>query len=327
MKICFYCHIKRPELLQIIDFYNQDIKILKEIDPSMKIATRFSEIDWKADLIFVWWWTYAFFPVIITRLLGKKIVITGTFNYRCPGVERDYFKRPLWQRFLIKNATRWATKNIMVSQKELKEMSGDWKFSNYCYSPHCVDTEKYKPSGKKREDYFFIVCGLDKSSVIRKCLYETIDAVEILVKKGKAPKLVIAGRCIDAYDDVKEYINKKNLNANIELLGEISEEEKIRRLQDCKCYLQPSRYEGFGLAIAEAMSCGCNIITSDTGEVSNVVGETGIVLNETNANTIAEAMLQVENVPSDSMDTRNRVERLFPIKRRKEEIKNILNAL
>lgn len=328
MKISFFCHIDRAELLNLIDFYNQDIKILKEIDPDMKIATRFNEIDWNADVIYIWWWTYAFYPVIKAKLKNKKVVITGTFNYRCPGVDRDYFKRPLWQQKIIKYATRFADKNIMVSKKEMNEISADWHFNNFIYSPHCVDTAKFCPSKEGiRKDYLFTICGLDSLSVERKCLYELIEAIDIFKKKGEKIKLVIAGRKSNAFDDVKAYIQHHNLCNEIELIGEISEKEKIKRLQECKCYVQPSRYEGFGLAIAEAMSCGCYILSSDVGEVSNVVGDSGVLLKQMDAQSIADGLEQLLMKRGNNESARFQVINKFSIERRRKELHQILNSL
>ena len=80
--------------------------------------------------------------------------------------------------------------------------------------------------------------------------------------------LNIAGHKGDAFDEVKKYISEKGLNAYISILGEISEKEKLCYLKSCRFYLQPSRYEGFGLAIAEAMSCGTVVVTTDVGRSS-----------------------------------------------------------
>lgn len=72
MKICFFCKISDKSKLFIVEFYNQDIKILKKIDPSLTIATKYSEIDWSADVIFVWWWTYAFFSCSCFKAVEEK---------------------------------------------------------------------------------------------------------------------------------------------------------------------------------------------------------------------------------------------------------------
>lgn len=116
MKICFFCKISDKSKLFLVEFYNQDINILKKIDSNLTIATKYREIDWSADVIFVWWWTYAFFPVFISRLLRKKLVITGTFNYKCPMAASDYYRRPLLEKLLIKYSIKYANVNILVSK-------------------------------------------------------------------------------------------------------------------------------------------------------------------------------------------------------------------
>lgn len=143
MKICFFCRISDKSKLFLVEFYNQDINILKKIDSNLTIATKYSEIDWSADVIFVWWWTYAFFPVFVSKLLGKRLIITGTFNYKCPMAASDYYRRPLLERLLIKYSIKYANKNILVSKNEYEQIYKDWNLKNMIYSPHCIDTIKY----------------------------------------------------------------------------------------------------------------------------------------------------------------------------------------
>lgn len=58
---------------------------------------------------------------------------------------------------------------------------------------------------------------------------------------------------------IQSIINKYGLNDSIELIGEVSEEEKIAFLKRSKYYFQLSLYEGFGLAALEAL-CASNIL-------------------------------------------------------------------
>ena len=63
-------------------------------------------------------------------------------------------------------------------------------------------------------------------------------------------------------------------------------------------YLQPTRYEGFGLAILEAMSCGAPVVTSPCGAVPEVVGDTALLVDGASPPNIAEGILQYLGDPS-----------------------------
>lgn len=328
MKICFFCKIKDRKLLETVEFYKQDIDILKRIDPQLTIATRYSEIDWKADLIFIWWWTYAFLPVLIAKALGKKTVITGTFNYNCPQAARDYFRRPYWQRLLLKSATRLTDKNIFVSRLEYEEIRNDWKLKNAVYSPHGIDTKKYSPAPMRSNDFLFTICWMDKDNIHRKCIFEMIDAIQLLVPQYPEIKLYIAGHEGNATEYVRTYIEDSGLNDHIYLIGKISVKKKIDYLRNCKIYLQPSRYEGFGLAIAEALSCGAPVITSAVGEVLFVVGDSAMLIKP-DAGEIAKAIDRWMDQDTNriSQKARKQIEDNFPLRRRKIEINHILKQL
>lgn len=325
MKICFFCKIQERKKLFLVEFYNQDICILKKIDPNLTIATKYSEIDWSADLIFVWWWTYASYPVFLSKILRKKVLITGTFNYKCPMASRDYFRRPIWQRLLIKYSIKYSNINILVSKNEYDQIVKDWSLNNLVYSPHGVNTKKYTCGEyKNRTNTLFTISWISKENAKRKCLYEIIDSMEIL--RHRNLHLNIAGHEGDAIEDILSYIKNKGLDDCITFLGTITEEEKIRYLQECKFYLQPSRYEGFGLAIAEAMSCGAIVVTTDVGEVKTVVGNCGIILDDVSPMSIANTVIDYINkdLYEMSISASSRINELYSMKRREREIVEIV---
>ena len=56
--------------------------------------------------------------------------------------------------------------------------------------------------------------------------------------------------------------------------------EIIRRLySDCQIYIQPSKYESFGLCIVEAMATGRPVVSFDVGGIPEVIGDAGIIVN------------------------------------------------
>lgn len=61
-------------------------------------------------------------------------------------------------------------------------------------------------------------------------------------------------------------------------------------------YIYPSKYEGFGLPILEAMACGCPVITSRNSSLSEVGGEAAYYLDELNECELIQALYNIQNI-------------------------------
>jgi len=72
--------------------------------------------------------------------------------------------------------------------------------------------------------------------------------------------------------------------------GYVADEDlpKLYGAADALAY--PSIYEGFGLPPAEAMACGCPVITSNTSSLPEVVGDAGILLPPTDEDAWVDAL-------------------------------------
>lgn len=132
-----------------------------------------------------------------------------------------------------------------------------------------------------------------------KNLPRTIEAV----KKANVP-LVMVGSAL-----VKEDVNLNNPwnkdffrvlklvegDNGITRLGFVPEKELILLYNMATVFTMPSCYEGFGLPILEAMSCGCPVITSKEGSIPEIAGEACKYVNAYDGDSIAKEIGEVFN--------------------------------
>lgn len=79
--------------------------------------------------------------------------------------------------------------------------------------------------------------------------------------------------------------------SNAENIGKLVQTELVPVYQQCDALLFPSRNEGFGLTVCEAMSCGIPVITSNNSSLPELVsdGETGILCDTDDVDAFANA--------------------------------------
>jgi glycosyltransferase involved in cell wall biosynthesis len=81
------------------------------------------------------------------------------------------------------------------------------------------------------------------------------------------------------------------LRSRFLLIGEISDVEKYYSAMDVFCLSSSS--EAFPNVLGEAMACGLPCVTTDVGDASYIVGETGIVVPPENPTALAAAVFEI----------------------------------
>ncbi|XSG74350.1 glycosyltransferase family 4 protein [Herpetosiphon llansteffanensis] len=91
-------------------------------------------------------------------------------------------------------------------------------------------------------------------------------------------RLALAGRrgWLDA--EIWQTLAELHLEEVVIWLDSPSDEEIRWLLSACRLYLNPSKYEGFGLPALEALACGAAVLVADASSLPEVVGDAGLKL-------------------------------------------------
>lgn len=140
----------------------------------------------------------------------------------------------------------------------------------------------------KQEEYLLFLSRIHP----KKGLLNLVKAYSHLSKKnGALPKLVVAGPGIDgAYGksvfDIVE--GDSTLKNNVLFPGMVTGKYKWAAFHGAKAFVLPSHQENFGIAVAEALACGCPVVISNKVNIWREIadGEAGIVADDTLEGTI-----------------------------------------
>ena len=90
-------------------------------------------------------------------------------------------------------------------------------------------------------------------------------------------ELVVAGPPDPRYPKAGEAARKRGIGDRVRWTGYLSDDELAQTYRDADLLVHPSRYEGFGLQVAEAMACGLPVVCSNAGSLREV-GEGAAIL-------------------------------------------------
>ena len=66
---------------------------------------------------------------------------------------------------------------------------------------------------------------------------------------------------------------------NVINLGHVPEDHMPYLYNACDILVHTSAYEGFGLPVLEAMSCGCPVVCSNSTSLPEIVGNSGVLID------------------------------------------------
>jgi len=106
-------------------------------------------------------------------------------------------------------------------------------------------------------------------------------------------KLVLVGGFRWRYEGVFKLIEKFDLKDKVIITNWIPRSELPVFYKLADLFAFPSLYEGFGMPVLEAMTCGCPVVTSSTGATPEIAGDAALLVDPTSVDEIYKTTVRV----------------------------------
>jgi glycogen synthase len=131
----------------------------------------------------------------------------------------------------------------------------------------------------------------------RKGIDVLLDAIVRVLDEHETVRFVVAGddrRPGPSGQRWPEVWQSRQLGqGRVEFVGTVSDDDLAGLIRDSTLVVMPSRYESFGLVVAEAMMHGRPAVASDIGGIRELIvdGDTGLLFTVDDADALASAIL------------------------------------
>ena len=319
MKVTFIYYPESSFVRQDCAFLSWDFQVEKVSykDPS-DVIRMISPIA-RSDLMFSWFASgHSFAAVLLCKLLRKKsVVVAGGYDVAYePEINYGQYTLARHKRMYADYVLHNADLILAVSQFTRSEVLARAKPKRVRVLYPGIDTNKFRPGGEKEELVMTVASGSGRIIGL-KGLDTFVGAAALLPEVS----FIIMG--LSGQD--REELQSRPPE-NVLLCGYVSSEELVTLYQRARVYCQLSYRESFGMALAEAMACGCVPVVTERGAMPEVVGDTGYYVPFGNVQSAAEAIEKALS-SKKGLEARMRVEEKFSLNRREKGLSSLLESV
>ncbi len=114
---------------------------------------------------------------------------------------------------------------------------------------------------------------------------------------GLPVTLRLVGALDPRYPEAGLLAAKLGVARDVVLTGYVSDDQLLEEYRRASVFVLPSRYEGFGLPVLEAMACGTPVICSNRASLPEVAGDAALQVDPDDLPGLAEALARVLENP------------------------------
>ena len=256
-----------------------------------------------------------------------KLEIENASNWK----ERLSSKR--WHNFLpMQKRVAPKLRNIIcVSQPSKEDVISEFKVDEERITviPNGIDIETFRPSLKNKPFEYNIVTTAS-ADIPLKGLRNLILALPRVIKEFPSTSLTVIGKS-PKKSKLHKLIDDLDLEDRISFRSGIDEEEIVDIYHNSDIAVIPSLYEGFGFGAGEAMACGVPLISTDSGGLKQVIGDSALKIKPGSVVEIEEGISKLfydEAIRKDLIKKgRKRMEEYFDWKIAAKSYVNLFEGL
>ena len=253
---------------------------------------------------------YIFLSFTSPVLFKKQKLINAIHDLTCWDCPNSIpTKMKHYYRFTYKIAAKTSWKIVTVSkfsQRRICEKYGlsqdhvpviyDGLTDIFSEEPH--SNPKLREKYKLPEKYILSLSTIEP----RKNLQLLIRAYKELIEEGKDfPDLVLAGREGWKLEDIVGDINEVT-RSRIHFTGFIDDVDLPQIYREAELFVFPSKYEGFGLPVIEAMSQGTVVVCSDAASLTEVAGDAGILFKSDSRDELKTSIVHALSISNEDRE-------------------------
>jgi len=139
-----------------------------------------------------------------------------------------------------------------------------------------------------------------------KNLPRLVEALAGVRAQGVPARLKVIGPQDARYPEAPDLAVKLGVQAAVDWIGYVTPEELREAYQTADVFCLPSRYEGFGLTVLEAMACGTPVVCSNIGSLPDVADDAARLVDPAILPDLVKALVDVLTQPALAQDLRQR---------------------
>jgi glycosyltransferase involved in cell wall biosynthesis len=192
--------------------------------------------------------------------------------------ERDPKLMGVRDRFFFKTmvprSVRRADRVLAVSEQTKRDLIERYRIDDdkVVVTPNGVD-EAFRPAGPARDGrpYLLFVGALQPRK-------DPLAAIEALSLADSELGLVMVGPDKGAAAEARRAVARLGLSSRVEFAGHVEKPDLAALYRGAEALVFPSRYEGFGLPVLEAMASGTPVVATSAGAIPEVAGDAAVLV-------------------------------------------------